>query len=262
MRTIAFMNLKGGTAKTVSSINTAAILARDYCQNVLLIDADSQGNLTEFVSIEIPNDRAPGGVADLLTGRKASAAATKLDRVKILQADPTLMALDVSKAGSGEADPMAMADWLAARRQSYDWVIIDCPPAFSAAAMAALIAADEVVIPMKLDAFGIRGMSNLMEQIRNMKRINEDLQVAGVLPTMWYNSPQMRASETGLQESLDRAGIRVFHHIRSSRKMDEMTFAQRPLIYSSPRCPANWDYKTFVKELYADEAEGGEQDGI
>ena len=48
MRTTAIMNLKGGTGKTVTAINMAAILAKDYDQRVLLVDADSQANLTQF----------------------------------------------------------------------------------------------------------------------------------------------------------------------------------------------------------------------
>ena len=51
MNVIAFMNLKGGTAKTTTTVNTAAILARDYGQRVLVVDADSQGNTTEFLGL-------------------------------------------------------------------------------------------------------------------------------------------------------------------------------------------------------------------
>lgn len=257
MRTIAFMNLKGGTSKTVSSVNTAAILAREYGERVLLVDADSQGNLTEFVCPDPEDGESYEGLPELLTGKKATAKKTSLHEVEILQANETLMALDVSKAGSGEADPMALADWLDGKRQIYDWVVIDCPPAFSAAAMAALIAADDVIIPMKLDAFGIRGMANLLEQIRNMKRINAALDVAGVLPTMVYPSMRQQQAEESLRARLKPQGIHVFPHIRRSKKVDEMTFDQIPLIYSWPRCVATADYREFVRELVGEDREGG-----
>lgn len=249
MKTIAFMNLKGGTAKTVSSINTAAILARDHGARVLLIDADSQMNLTEFVSTAVPTSQTAGTLADLLTGGTGIPAETKLENVSILQSCETLMALDVSKAGSGEADPMALADWLDSQTDRYDWCIIDCPPAFSASAMAALIAATGVVIPLKLDAFGIRGMANLFEQIRCMQRVNPELRIEGVLPTLWYNSQQMKEAENNLRGQLESLDYRVFHHIRSSTKVDDMTFAQMPLIYSSPKSGATRDYKIFVRDL-------------
>ena len=261
MRTTAIMNLKGGTGKTVTAINLAAILARDYAQRVLLVDADSQANLTEFVTDYLDNVMT-GGFADLLSGRHAVTWVTKMRNVKLLAADETLMALDVSAAGNGTADPMALAEFLNQNEDKFDWCIIDCPPAFSAAAMAALIAANEVVIPMKLDAFGIRGMRNLLEQIRNMRKINEDLELAGVLPTMFYPDPKQKAVEDDLREGLRKARIRTFHHIRRSTKVDEMTFAQDALIYSSPKSKATLDYKQFVKDLIRIGEEGGENDGV
>ena len=247
MRTLAIMNLKGGTGKTVTAINLAADLAGIYGQRVLLVDADSQGNLTEFVS-RVDNVEA-GGIADLLRGNNGFPVPTSMQNVKILQADASLMALDISSAGNGSADTGALKDFRAKNEDKYDWMIIDCPPAFSAAAAAALVAADAVVIPMKLDAFGIRGMANLLEQIRNMQRINRKLKVAGVLPTIWYNSFEQKETEDQLRSAMDAIGVHVFHHIRRSVQVDAMTFSQMPLIQSSPKSGACRDYKLFTREL-------------
>ena len=262
MRTTAIMNLKGGTAKTVTAINLAAILAHDYAQRVLLVDADSQANLTEFVSCGPVDDNTPGGFADLLRGMHPFAMPTKIQNVKILMGDSSLMELDVTAASSGVANPMALAEYLETVDDRIDWCIVDCPPAFSAGAIAALAAANEVVIPMKLDAFGIRGVSNLLEQIRNMRRINPDLDVAGVLPTMTYPDQAQIDAERELRDSL--AGIRLmtFNHIRRSHLVDKSTFSQEPLITSSTKSKTLRDYRIFAKKLigfYLDgNAEGGE----
>ena len=253
------MNLKGGTAKTVTAINTAAILAGDYAQRVLLVDADSQANLTEFVGDELPNrGLTPGGFADLLRGQTGIPAPTKIPNVDLLHADETLMALDVTAAGTGAADPMALADFLAENSQRWDWCIIDCPPAFSAGAAAALIAADEVVIPLKLDAFGVRGLANLLEQINNMRRLNAGLEIAGVLPTMCYPCEQQRKSAIELKASLASIGLRMFRPIRRSPKIDETTFEQKPIAQYSPRSNPARDYRDFVRALIGDETKGGE----
>ena len=254
------MNLKGGTAKTVTTINAAAILARDFGARVLLIDADSQGNLTEFVTAGTKEEgKTRGGLSDLLRGEEfVGILQTAIQNVSILPADETLMALDISAAGNGAADPMALMNFLGDLDEDFDWCLIDCPPAFSAGAMAALIAADEVVIPMKIDAFGIRGMANLMEQIRNMKRVNRGLEVAGVLPTMVYPGPEQREAVAKLRGSLQGIGIRCFHPIRRSEKVDQMTFNQKPLIYSAPKGHVTHDYKLFVRDLVAGAKEGGE----
>ena len=256
MRT-AIMNLKGGTGKTVTAINVAAILARDYAQRVLLVDADSQANLTEFVTEE-KTYLSGALLSQLLTGKSVDAIQTTIKGVSLLAADSSLMALDVTAAGTGKADRMALRYLLDDWGGRFDWVIIDCPPAFSASAMAALIAADQVIIPMKIDAFGYRGMGNMLEQIRNMRRTNRDLNVAGVLPTMVYPSPELRKQAEDIRNGLEAVGLHVFPQIRRSTKLDDMTFAERPLIYSAPRGKATYDYKVFVKELFW-AAEGGEQ---
>lgn len=255
MRTTAIMNLKGGTAKTVTAINVAAILARDHCESVLLVDADSQCNLTEFMAadkIEL------GTLADLLRGDPAAPVPTKVKGVSLIAADDSMMSLDVSAARSGVANPMALANYLADRDRKYDHCIIDCPPAFSAGAMAALIAADSVVIPMKVDAFGIRGMKNLLEQIRNMQRINRDLEVAGVLPTMVYPDKEQKEAEEMLRQTLSLYGIRCFRHIRRSVTVDKMTFLQAPLVDSAPKGKVTYDYRVFVRALLAAEESGPE----
>ncbi len=245
MAITAIMNLKGGTAKTVTTVNMAAILDSGYSRRVCVVDADSQANTTEFLSGS-PFE-TEGGLADLLRGRGGIIRRTKLSGVDLIPADDSLMELDLSRISLMKADPDALRDFCGKPnfRSAYQDVIIDCPPAFTASSVAALIAADRVIIPMKLDAFGIRGMSNLMRQIQTMKDVNPKLTLAGILPTMYYRSPQMAEAEKMLQAS----GLPIFTPIRRSPKVDDMTFAQTPLIWSSPKSAACRDYRTFVGEL-------------
>ena len=172
--------------------------------------------------------------------------------IDILCADDSLMDLDLSKVEAGSASASCLRELAAhmaahpgGRPYSYDWMIIDCPPAFNAASAAALVAADEVVIPIKLDAFSLRGMANIMQQIRNMQRINPKLRVAGILPTMWYRSDNIVRAERELRAS----GLPVFPHIRRTPKADDMTFEQEPLIVCSPKSAAAIDYRRFVEML-------------
>ena len=264
MITIAYMNLKGGTAKTVSTINTAAILAAHHMKKVLLVDADSQANLTEFVLPTGADAISAGGLSDLLCGRSAHPRPTKMKNVQVITADDELMELDVTSISSQRSDPMTLRDYLQENGERWDYCLIDCPPAFSAGAMAALLAADFVVIPMKLDAFGIRGMTNLHRQIRNMQRVNSELEIAGVLPTMVYPDGTQKSSLAKLRSGLKMEGIRTVRQVRRSPKVDETTFAQRPLIESSPRGKVTHDYKVFVRDLLAvcEGQGGGETDGV
>ena len=250
MRTTAILNLKGGVAKTTTAVNMAAILARDYQSRVLLIDADSQCNTTEFFGAD-PTD---GNLAGLLRHAKDNTdpvilAAdciqhTRFQNVDILPGDESLMDMDLSQVKLGTANANILRVLAEVVSGLYDYILIDCPPAFNAASAAALIAADDVIIPIKLDAFSLRGMGNLMRQIKNMRQINPKLRLAGCLPTMWYRNSQITDAETQLRQ----AGLPVFHHIRRSDKVDDMTFRQDPLLVTSPNSGAGVDYRRFVAE--------------
>lgn len=251
MRTIVILNLKGGVAKTATTVNVAAILAKDYGKKVLVVDGDSQCNTTEFFGADSHN----GNLAEVLRhkgdGTGAFAAASiqpsNVPGVWVLAGDESLMDLDLTKVELRGVQATCLRDMvrLLDERQMYDFCLVDCPPAFNAASAAALLAADEVVIPIKLDAFSLRGMSNLMRQIANMRKINKGLKLLGLLPTMWYSSDNIRDAE----EQLKKSGLPVFPHIRRTNKVDDMTFAQAPLTISSPKSAACKDYRRFVKQI-------------
>ena len=259
IRTTTILNLKGGVAKTTTAINMAAILARNYGKRVLLIDADSQCNTTEFFGGEYTGE----SMASILRSSRycdevkyvalRTIQPTGIENLHLIPADDTLMDMDLSAASNGTVDVNVLRSLVEAMREDYDYVLIDCPPAFNAASAAALVAADDVVIPIKLDAFSLRGMVNLTRQIKNMKRINPRLQIAGLLPTMWYDDQQIQEAEQQLRSS----GIRIFHHIRRSDPVDKMTFRQEPLLISSPNSGAGIDYRTFVAEYV-----GGADNGL
>ena len=170
IRTTAILNLKGGVAKTTTAINMAAILAKNYGKRVLLIDADSQCNTTEFFGGEIIPDRS---LAFLLRdsqfcddidffGRR-TIQSTGIENLDLIPADDTLMDMDLSAASSGTVDINVLRALVEAVREDYDYILFDCPPAFNAAAAAALVAADDVIIPITATYSGglITGVENV-----------------------------------------------------------------------------------------------------
>lgn len=257
-RVTAIVNLKGGVAKTTTAINMAAILAKDHKARVLLIDADSQCNTTEFFGI----DPTGNSLATVLRGASyygepgefaaSCIQETSFKGVDLLPADETLMDLDLSKVEQGTVNSNVLRYLVEYVKGRYEYILIDCPPAFNAASAAALIAADDVIIPIKLDAFSLRGMGNLMRQIRNMRQINPRLRLAGCLPTMWYKDPQIQDAERQLRE----AHLPIYPRIRRSDKVDSMTWQREPLVISSPKSSAGVDYRRFIRAY-----RGGKRNG-
>ena len=127
----------------------------------------------------------------------------------------------------------------------FDYCIIDCPPDINISVINALVAADEVIIPIKIDGYAFDGMKELEEQINNAKQLNPKLKFRGCLVTMFYNRDVCRQGE----EYLQNQRYPVFRtHIRRTEKADEVTFTTQSLMQYSPRSGAARDYKTFVKE--------------
>ena len=100
----------------------------------------------------------------------------------------------------------------------YDYVIIDCPPGFTAVSIAGISVSDDIIIPAKVDAFAISGIDELTAQIRAVQTVRSGIRIAGVLVTMWHNAPVVTQGEQYLR-AMD---VPVFETIiRRTDKMDE-----------------------------------------
>ena len=254
MKTIAIVNLKGGVGKTVTAVNVAAILATEYGQRVLLIDADPQANATQSL--------LPPGEYNTLAGLLTIPDAyyddllyhSSIRGLDVLPADDELRNLDVDLLQGERPNLRAIRDLrdAVAEDDAYDCIVIDCPPALSPACAAAIAASTDVVIPIKVDAYSVRGMNELTAQIDRLRSIYPDVHVAGCLPTMWYRSDTVEQGERLLRE---QAPVHVFaSHIRRSPKVDESTWTGEPVVSWSPRSAAAQDYRAFVTEFLGEGA--------
>ena len=107
-----------------------------------------------------------------------------------------------------------------------DFMLIDCPPSFTAATTAALSCADDAIIPIKLDAFSLAGVGELLRQIAGMHEINPRLRVSGVLVTQYDGTTVARETADALRES----AVPIFGTtIRRSTVVDRSTFERKPL---------------------------------
>ena len=255
IRTTAILNLKGGVGKTTTVIHMAQLLHRDHNARVLVVDCDPQCNLTQFYGADLEKGSSTRvltlGWHDGIT--LANIQPTETEGVDILAADDSLMELDLSQLKTDRVKKLCFRMMILelSRMDKYDYVLFDCPPAFNSACAAALIAADDVVIPIKLDAFSVTGMANVMRQVKNMQKINNRLRVAGILPTMWYKSEQIAGAETILRQS----GLPVFPRIRRSNRVDNVSFDRE---LANAKTGHMRDYKRFVA-AYA--AQGGQSNG-
>lgn len=246
MKAIAIMNVKGGVGKTMTACNMAHILAETYKQRVLLIDADPQANASTFFEV----DAKDGGLTELLNGLAVCydeiIQATGYDGVHMIPCDSSLFGVDLgTDTGHTKTAIVDLCDNIR-EDDAYDVVLIDCPPSFTPSAIAALAAADGVIVPVKLDAFSVDGMEFLLDQLAAVHRINGKAKLEGILVTLWHNC----VSNVQAEEHLRSRGIRVYStHIRRSDKADESTWYHSPICDYSRYSSTARDYRDFVAEF-------------
>lgn len=252
MKTIAIANFKGGVGKTATAVNLAALLAREG-RPTLLIDADPQHNATDFYLPEFEGIT----LTDVLTGDceavwEDNVSPTSYSFLAMLPADMRLLMLDLRAFLGGGTDGMdkRLFDFLECAKddEAYDFCLIDCPPSFTAASVAALVCADEVILPVKADAFSRAGALEMIAQVKSLARYHVAPRFR-VLVTMADRTRLSRQVEAQLRDS----GLDVFETvIPASVCVGESTFARMPLYEYVPESKAALGYSALLKEVRGD----------
>ena len=182
-RVYVFVNQKGGVGKTTSAINIGAYLAESK-KNVLLVDFDSQANLSSGVGIQ---NKTPG-IYELLSGSASIEEVvrdTGMPGLSVIPASIDLSGAAVELIQEEDRD-FYLKNSLAPIRNAYDYILIDCPPSLGVLTLNGLTAADAALIPMQCEYFAMEGLSLLLQTIRRIqKNLNPNLGIGGIFFTMY-----------------------------------------------------------------------------
>lgn len=261
MKTIAIMNYKGGVGKTATTINFAAELAAAG-KRVIVMDADGQCNLSNIFGTDTMNG---GTTYEVLTGECGCCwdeltQPTTIKGVEIVPASADLPRADIAALTGERVSHNGLSDFCLAVAEDgeIDYILIDCPTAYNAATVAALGAADEVIIPVELEGFSLAGAGEIRSQVVNMRTVNPRLRIAGALITKRRRTRLQDASE----DTLYASGIPVFRAqipMRASvpASMSNMS-ATKTLCGYAPTDPATLAYRSFTQEYLS---KGGASNG-
>lgn len=182
---VAIVNQKGGVGKTTTAVNLAAGVGLAG-KTVLLVDADPQGNSTSGYGISKKEAKVTSYELLVGTGKLENAIIkTDFQKVDIIPSSMNLAAAEVDLIEMEHRESqLKMA--LAAARDKYDYIFIDCPPSLGLITINALNAADTVLVPIQCEYFALEGLSQLMNTVRQVKRLyNPTIEIEGIVLTMF-----------------------------------------------------------------------------
>lgn len=255
---ITFANQKGGCGKSTTVVNVGAVLS--WCQNmnVLLVDMDPQANTTSGVGI-VPHEVETTVYNVLLT-----AAGFRDIRVRPATAEEAIMRtafpnLDILPSNlylaraESELQSVVSRETLLKRALSsvkslYDYVLVDTPPSLGILTLNALVASDNVVVPVQAHFYAALGIPLLFNAIEDLKVAGYDVRVRGFLITMVDNRTRLARDVRKLLR--DQHGNLVFQtEVPSNIRLAEAPSHGKPVIFYDSRCSGAQAYQKLVEEI-------------
>ncbi|MCL2233970.1 MAG: ParA family protein [Treponema sp.] len=248
-RSFCFVNQKGGVGKTTSAINIGAYLA-EMGKSVLLVDFDSQANLSSGVGIDA--DGAKPGVYELISGLvplEAAIRKTPINGLSVIPASIDLSGAAVELIEQEERD-FFLSKALEPARRRYDFILIDCPPSLGVLTLNGITAADAVLIPMQCEYFALEGLTHLLETIKRIqKSLNPRLDIGGIFFTMY--DPRTRLAQQVVKEVSSYFTNKVFSTIIPRNiRLSEAPSHGLPVSKYDPLCSGAKAYKSLAQEVF------------
>jgi chromosome partitioning protein len=195
-KVIAIANQKGGVGKTTTTVNLGACLAQQG-KKTLIIDHDPQGNSTSGIGLK--KSEIKKCIYDVLINEipiEEVILPTQIESLKVIPATIRLAGAEAELVGMMARDQRLKRS-IEPVRDSYDYILIDCPPSLGNLTINALAAADSIIVPIQCEYYALEGLSQLMKTIQLVQKYsNPDLKVEGVVLTMYDNRTNLSSQVT------------------------------------------------------------------
>lgn len=246
-KVLAFSNQKGGVGKTTTCVNMSAYLAT-LGKRVLLIDADAQGNATTGLGFD--KSKLKKSIYNVLIdgdGAEDTVVKTGVENLYLLPSSIDLAGAEVELVELKNRDKRLL-DFIEKVRGDYDYITIDCPPSLGLLTINALVAADGAIIPIQSEYYALEGLSQLINTIKLVSRINKKLKIEGVVLTM-YDGRALVSRQIS-EEIRKFFGKTVFDTvIPRNIRVSEAPSHGVPVMLHDPKCAGAKAYLAITEEL-------------
>ncbi|MFN8174850.1 MAG: ParA family protein [Solirubrobacteraceae bacterium] len=260
MPVYAIANQKGGVGKTTTAVTLAACLA-EAGASTLLIDMDPQANAT--VGLGLAKDLRPG-VYEALAGSAPLRDAIRpcaIPALDVAPASPDLAGatVELPRAAGPETRLRAALEPI---RDRHAFTLVDCPPSLGPLTVNALVAADEVIVPVQAEYYALEGLAGLLDTLDLVQReLNPRLTVTGLLLTM--SDPRTRLAQDVEREVRSHFGALVFDTvIPRNVRIGEAPSHGQPVTHHDPHCAGAEAYFALAREVAARRGAAREPAGV
>lgn len=248
-RIYTLVNQKGGVGKTTTAINLAAFLAK-MDQRVLVVDLDPQANATACLGVD--KRAVQGSTYDALLNSEIPPASVLYNerlQLSLLPSSPALAGAEVELVDEGERE-FRLRNALKTLPETYDYILIDCPPSLGLLTVNGLVAArDGVIVPVQCEYLALEGLGQLTQTIQRVRSsLFPHLRVRGVVLTMF--DPRTNLSNDVVQEVNNHFPGQVFKNVvpRSIRLAEAPSYGL-PISAYAPSSVGAQAYEAIAKEL-------------
>ncbi len=260
MRSIAVINQKGGVGKTTTAVNLSAALANSGAR-VCVLDLDPQAHASLHLGVSATG--AIPSLYEVLCGQ-ATIAQARCDVSETLSVVPSnidLAAAEMELAGEVGRE-MILRDALAADDGQFDYLILDCPPSLGVLTVNALVAVDEVFLPLQPHFLALHGLSKLLRTVEVVsRRLNERLRLSGVMLCMYDSTTRLAAEVSSDVEAFFSGGPTAKQALREAKFFDtkirrNIRLAEAPsfgqsIFQYAPDSNGAADYRALANEVLA-----------
>ena len=251
---ISIINQKGGVGKTTTTINLAAGLALQN-KKILVIDLDPQGNATTGLGLSNNLENSNETIYAVLNGTlKISEVIkkTKFNNLDLVSSNVDLSGLEVETAGDSKRAFILkeqIGSYSTNLSETYDYILIDCPPSLSLLTVMALVASNSLVVPLQTEFFALEGLTQLMKTIERVKiNLNQSLKIKGILLTMYDKRNKLYSQVE--REARDYFKDQVYSTvIPRNVRLSEAPSHGIPVLLYDKLCPGSKAYFSFTDEF-------------